>query len=591
MNNIITRELSNSPIATQVGLASPVQYNGVVMKTIVAGDCNFLNDGSGIAQLGPKASFTIRRSITLRTFVNTAGMTEDEALNFVKDSFEVKDVVLRGEYAMTVDGSERCRHNNVGVLTTNKAQAKFSWDHKSDTVKIEVPAVESFVSLTAKLVKNSVKALARRNPEFLVFDKNRELRDDWELVLPPEAIKGLWEIYFEMACHWKQVSFIRDPRNPQPQEAKDLVQEFLAANRKLATFIYKMERGEFERAYSENKDDDRYTFRDAGDEGGVIEWTGFVVEGFITLAMENTPVYLGMGKSQLTPEMLVMQSLVCPELVEFRVSQKAYKQKAWHVQEFLKALNAKAAPTDAGVLNIDKADFSAIDITMSDAELFEALKATYPEGLVIKSGSIYSIYLDLVACEAIGPVDSDGNGYSYLKEICSFFRFLARRDVYVGDQDRRIQNFFNLTAKHLASAVCDAPKFIAKLLRPTSVQVTKVTTSSASCVKPWMMYVSADDPRVIDGVWNDGDLVINYRCPVLSGATYEIAIVDWVPVGLVTVNPLCWHANTKGDADGDQVFTEKVPKKLVDTVREAYSTVGYYGKDAYFALAGVESQV
>lgn len=586
--NTITRELSSSPIATSVGLSQPTQYQGVVVKAIVAGDCNFLNDGSGVAQLGPKASFAIRRSVTLRTFVNTAGMDEDEALNFVKDTLEVKDVVLRGEYAMIIDGSERARHSNVGMLTPDKAQVKLTWDHKSDTVKVEVPAVENFVSLAAKLVKNSVKALARPNPEFLVFDENRELRDDWELVLPPEAIKGLWEVYFEMACHWKQISFVRDPRNPQPKEAQELVAEFLKHNSKLATFIYKMECGEFERCYSENKDDARYTFR----EGGVVEWTGLVVEGFINLAMENTPVYLGMGKSQLTPEMLVMQSLVCPELVEFRVSQKAYKQKAWHVQEFLKALNAKSAPSGAGVLNIDDVDFSdSIDVRMSDADLFEALKLTYPEGLVIKSGTLYSIYLNLVACEAIGPIDADGNGYSYVKEVCSFFRFLARRDVYVGDQDRRIQNFFNLTAKHLASAVCSAPKFIAKLLRPTAVQVTKVTTCSASCVKPWVMYVSADDPRVIDGVWKDGDTVINYRCPVLSGAVYEIAIVDWVPVGLVTVNPLCWHANTKGDADGDQVFTEKVPKKLVEVVREAYAKAGYYGKDAYFALAGVESQV
>lgn len=580
---VTIRTLGSSPVATSVGLSQPVQYHGVLVKSIVAGDCSFLNDGSGVAQLGPKVSFVVKRDIIIRTFVNVAGMEEDEALNWVKSVTEVKDLVQRKEYVLVVDGSERCKHTHPSEVVVKKDEITYTYNKKSDNVRIEIPAVETHVSRCAKLVKNCVKALARPNPALRVFE-NDVLRTDWELVLPPEAIKGLWEVYFEMACHWKQVSFIRNPGDPQTAEAKALVTEFLVANTKEMEFLYAMEPTEFQRCYSENKDDARYTFHD----DGTVHWKGDVVEGYVVLAMENTPVYLSMGKSLLTPEMLLTQSLVCPELAEYRLNNKAYLLKARRLQEFLRAINAKTAPAGTPKLNVEVE--INLNLMISDRELFSRLKKLYPNGVILVQGAS-ELYLDLTACAAIGPMDADGNGYSFVKEICQLFRFLAQRAIYTGDPIRRVEQFFNLCAKHLTSAVADAPKFIANVLRPTKVQVTKVTTCSGSHIGLWKMHVSSSDPRVVDGKWKAGDLVINSRCPVYFGATYDVVIDDSVPVGLVMVNPLCWHANTKGDADGDTCFTEVVPEELREVVSKAYANAGYLGKDAYFRLAGLEPQV
>lgn len=571
------RECSLSPVSTQVG-SETIAFYGMAVNAIVAGDCPFLNDGSGMAQLTPGVEILTMRDVTCKTTVVTEGLPADEALNWAVANTKVMDNVEDGDPVFVVDGAFKRLHRNTATLTSMSAPV-FKHDNKGGVVQVTTYAVEMNLSKCCKWTKNGVKAIARPNPALRALDEHGNLKHDHEVVLPPEAIKGLWEKYLEMACHWKGVTLVRDPKTPQTPEMVALVDEFLAANTKVVSFLYTMEATKYRRMVADHFGQPGYTFL----EGNQLLWTGKVVQGTTWLAVENTPIYLSMGTSFLTPEMQLQQSLVTPKLFEERVKSKAYKDRCYRLQQFMEAVNAKTAPADAEVIDLDDKEFEGYNLLLrqSDQSLMKRLRAKFTKGIVVKFAG-QQLYLDLDACAALGPVDADGKGYAYVEEICGFFRFLAQLDTFKGDKGRRIERFINKTRAALAASVADAPKFLAKLLRPTKVQVTKVMTSDACFIGLWEMHVNSNDPRVRKGKWKAGDLVINYRCPVFMGLPYRIVINDDIPVGLVCVNSLCWHATSKGDADGDTVYTESVPNHLWDYVIECYSKAGWLGKDAYF---------
>ena len=114
--------------------------------------------------------------------------------------------------------------------------------------------------------------------------------------------------------------------------------------------------------------------------------------------------------------------------------------------------------------------------------------------------------------------------------------------------ERTVRDFLTEDVERI---VVDSAKANARILRPTAVDVSKVTTYS------WMpvgvIAVNPNDPRVLDGTWYQGMITVDERCPVYQAGALTMWITTLVPVGLPAVHPLVWAAINSGDADGDQV--------------------------------------
>lgn len=628
--------LGASPVKTLLSNGETTAYHGLRLPVLVAGDCSAINDGSGVGHLRHGVQFTTRRELNLTTKVNCAGLTEEQAMAAVKASVTLTPrSVLPGGHALEVDGVGRCKNKSVARWSVDTAATTMVWSRKEDVVNVAVPATESMTSPVAKVAKaGGVKAVLRQSPRLWVFDAAGDPCGDWAAVLPPESLKGVRALYLEMACHAYNVECVMKPGRWTP-EAEALVQRLLAdpAHVRTVQVVYHMEAGEYLRAYAEHRKNPAYMWDVDANGVNVMTWTGQVVYGDIVVAVENTPIYLSMGSSTLTPEMTVDMAMVHAPLVQYftgdldfgpyiedpmlfwldqmdigldiiglidggrssiRVGE-AYRARCKSMQRVVSLANAKDKDIPAEIPRMALGEYISgakvvglKDLRTTDKVLVKRLAKAYPQGLVFTYPHEEPLFLDFTVLSAMGPRDEGGKGYSYVAAVCDFFRFLARVGQFEGVKERQVEKFMRLTKKHLVSAVADAPKTLGGVLRPVPAFTRTVTTSSSVDVQPWVMCVPASDPLVLSGELRSGDVVIKERTPVFFGAVFTVEVVDWLPVGLVAINPLCWHADTEGDADGDKEFDVIVPPFLAASTVVAYKNAGWLGPDAYFRLRGHE---
>lgn len=629
-------EVVASPVATSTTDGTLVRFHGVRTPVAIIGDCALLNDGSGTALLSPGVTVTVSREVVLTAKVPAAGKSAEDAIAEVKATTFVATECGWNEYAFSVQGAPRAKNRRVATRTIDPGKVEFRHDAKSEQVTVIVPALEVNTSPVAKFAKEGVKAVARNNPHLKVYAAGIYTQQlSVAASIGPEGLKGLHEPFLEMACHRYGVDLVRPAHEGAPAEAKALVNRLLAeadATPEVEVVADNLSPDQFALLHNQHSSNPAYRFLEnkATGEKAVV-WKGRAVVGDIVLAVENTPVYMSMGKSQLTAEMTLTLSAISPELVAYytgdldiaalielpavkaelspevyflarvadvdpfemmgdpRFSKKVgqrYKERCFALQRLLNCVNAKTAPADIPVYEVNLTRNAGVNAKGTDKAIVRNLRKKFRDGLVFRFPGQDDLYLDFDAIEAIGPSDEDGNGYSYVAEVAAFVRFLGTVESHApAIRVRRTERFFNLMRTHLTSAVADSPRFIARAMRPIPAQVTKVTTMS--WVRPGKVHINPNDPRVLKGEIREDDLLDLLRCPVYYGMLGEVVLDAQVPVGLWAVNPLYWHAGNEGDADGDQVFAAVVPSLLKGLVKAQFAQAGWLGPDGYYRLRGV----
>jgi hypothetical protein len=515
-----------------------------------------VNHGDGVILLRQGETIPTIGKKTLEIKVESpTGLKGEAAIAETRKRLQIKREVDWCKPALILDGRPMLNWPVAHKASVILAESSVTWDDNTQGVVVAVTYQWESHATREKLNGFNVKGTT--------LSAEVGMQDQPQLILPPNAVKGVCAFWSIWACTLAGGLIIgNDGLSAETVASFDAWRNSQTRLEPISQVIEDPESyGLFKKLYRGNP---KWNFHE---DGKTITHNAQVLRGEIVLATEASSTIEWVGESNLYPEMLFGVAAVSKEFAQHLWGEAGdVRQRA-----ILKL--AEAVKGEGQLEDINLSDLHSAGATTK--LVIKELAERYPKTVRLNAAneSVCLNFRSLLILENWLPGESTRGPSNILAEIARLQD--ADEHEYGADKVRQIRGLQKLML---------APgQGLASTLRSGTVKSRKV--NSSFFVPRGEVWMHPDDPAVQSAQYKDGGYYLFGRMPMVKFFGGTVKLDTRAPIGCFLVNAIDWVLANCGDVDGDSALSIRVPDAFIQSVKQGLEH-SVFGMDGYFQVFG-----